>query len=58
MVTIPRFIGNSNSQFLCFCDASAKVHASVIYWSSDVGVNLLLSKARVAPIKKLGKPRL
>ena len=58
MVTIPRFIGNSNCQLLCFCDASAKAYASVVYLSSDAGVNLLFSKARVAPIKKLGIPRL
>ena len=43
---------------LCFCDASTKAYASVIYLSSDAGVNLLFSKARVAPIKKLGTPRL
>ena len=58
MVTIPRFIGNSSCQLLCFCDASAKAYASVVYLSSDAGVNLLFSKARVAPIKKLGIPRL
>ena len=58
MVTIPRFIGNSNCQLLCFCDASAKAYASVIYLSSDAGVNLLFSKARVAPMKKLGIPQL
>ena len=58
MVTIPRFIGNSNCQLLCFCYASTKAYASVIYLSSDAGVNLLFSKARVAPIKKLGTPRL
>ena len=60
MVTIPRFIGNSNCQLLCFCDASTKAYASVIYLSSDAGVNLLFSKARsrVAPKKKLGTPRL
>ena len=54
MVTIPRFIGNSNCQLLCFCDASTKAYASV---SSCAGVDLLFSKARVAPIKKLGTPR-
>ena len=58
MVTISRFIGNSCCQLLCFCDASAKAYASVVYLSSDAGVNLLFSKARVAPIKKLGIPRL
>ena len=58
MVTIPIFIGNSNCQLLCFCDASAKAYASVIYLSSDTGVSLLFPKARVAPIKKLGIPRL
>ena len=44
MVTIPRFIGNSNCQSLCFCDASTKAYAFVIYLSSDAGVNLLFSK--------------
>ena len=58
MVTIPRFIGNSNCQLLCFCDASTKAYASVIYLSSNAGVNLLFTKSRVAPIKKLGTPRL
>ena len=58
MVTIPRFIGKTNCQLLCFCDASTKAYASVIYLSSDAGVNLLFSKARVAPIKKLGTLRL
>ena len=58
MVTVPRFIGNSSCQLLCFCDASTKAYASVIYLSSDAGVDLLFSKARVAPIKKLGTPRL
>ena len=58
MVTIPRFIGNSNCQLLCFCNVSTKAHVSVIYLSSDAGVNLLFSKARVASIKKLGTPRL
>ena len=58
MGTIPRFIDNSSYQLLCFCDASAKAYAFVIYLSSDAGVNLLISKARIAPIKKLGIPRL
>lgn len=48
-----------NCQLMCFCDASAKAHASVIYLSFDAGVNnLLFSKPRVAPIKKLDIPRL
>ena len=58
MITIPTVIGNSNCQLLCFCDASTKACASVIYLGSEAGVNLLFSKARVAPIKKLGTPRL
>lgn len=58
MVTIPRFNGNSNCLLLCFCDASTKTYASVIYLSSDAGVNLLFSKARVAHIEKLSTPRL
>ena len=56
--TIPRFIGNSNCQLLCFCDASTKAYASVIYLKTDTGINLLFSKSRVAPVKKLGTPRL
>ena len=51
MVTIPRFIGSANCQFLCFCEASAKAYTSVIYLSSSAGVNLLFSKARIAPIR-------
>ena len=43
MVTIPRIIGNSNCQLLCFCDASAKAYASTVYLSSDAGANLLFS---------------
>jgi len=58
MVTIPRFIGNSNCQLLCFCDASTKAYASVIYLSSDADVNFLFSKERLAPIKKLGTLRI
>ena len=58
MVTIPRFIGNSNCQLLCFCDASTKAHVCVIYLSSDAGINLLFCKAKVASIKKLGTLRL
>ena len=47
----------SNCQLVCFCDASAKACASVSYLDSDAGLNLLFSKTRVAPIKKLGIPR-
>ena len=43
MVIIPRIIGNSNCQLLCFCDASAIAYASAVYLSSDAGVNLLFS---------------
>ena len=56
--TIPRFIDNSNCQLLCFCDASTKAYASVVYLKTDTGINLLFSESRVAPIKKLGTPRL
>ena len=58
MVTIPRFIGNSNSQLLCFCDASTKAYASVIYLKTADGINLVLFKSRVAPIRKLRTFRL
>ena len=58
MVTIPRVIRNSNCQLLCFCDASTRAYASVIYLSSDASINFLFSKERVAPITKLATPRL
>ena len=48
-VTIPRFIDNSNYQLLCFCDAAVKAYASVIFLSSDAGVNLIFSKSKSSP---------
>ena len=56
MVTIPRFIGNSNCQLLCFCDASAKAYASVVYLSSDAGVNFLFSIRQASKLKQFSSP--
>jgi len=60
--SIPRFIGNGKSQLLCFCDASSKAYATVIYLrtmeAGQIQTNLIFSKARNAPIKPLTIPRL
>ena len=61
-IQIPRFIGNGKSQLLCFCDSSNKAYSAAIYLrvvrDGKVRVNLLFSKSRNAPKKKLTIPRL
>ena len=61
-IQIPRFIGNGKSQLLCFCHSSIKAYAIAIYLrivrDDKVSVNLLFSKSRNAPKKKLMIPRL
>ena len=61
-IQIPRFIGNRKSKLLCFCDSSNKAYAAAIYLrvvrDGKVSVNLLFSKSRNAPKKKLTIPRL
>ena len=53
-IHIPRFVGNSSAQLLCFCDASNKVYATAIYLRniSEGTVNLIFSKTRNVPKKK------
>ena len=58
-----RFVGNGCcSQLLCFCDSSNKAYATAIYLrtikNDKITVNLVFSKARNAPKKKLTIPRL
>ena len=60
-IHIPRFVSNDHAQLLCFCDASNKLYATAVYVRniSDGTVNLLFSKARIAPKRKtLTIPRL
>ena len=61
-IQIPRLIGNGKSQLLCFCDSSNNAYATAIYLrvvrDGKVSVNLLVSKSRNAPKKKLTIPRL
>ena len=49
-------------RLLCFCDSSAKAYAAVIYLYQSNGqqtkVDLIFSKTRLAPVKKLSIPRL
>ena len=56
-IQIPRFIGNE--QALAFCDASKKAYATAIYLrtviDNQVNVNLIFSKAKVAPKEKKTK---
>ena len=61
---VPRCVTVSqNVSLIGFCDASEKAYAAAIYLrevtsSSDVKVTLLVSKSRVAPLKKMTIPRL
>ena len=62
IISVPRHIGGENLQLICFCDASEKTYATAIYlktFSEDkTEVNLLVSKLRIAPKKKMSIPRL
>jgi len=66
VLTIPRCISpiqQTSSKLICFCDASEKAYAAVVYtWiNNDVGspvISLISSKTRVAPVKKISLPRL
>ena len=61
-IHLPRFVGNGSSQLLCFCDSSSKAYATAIYLrtikNNKIEINLVFSKARNAPNKKLTIPRL
>ncbi|XP_075162833.1 uncharacterized protein LOC142235462 [Haematobia irritans] len=64
-INIPRWIrytADSEIEFHGFCDSSELAYAAVLYarvkWGSEIHTSLLVSKSRVAPIKKLSLPRL
>ena len=61
-LSIPRYIGGDEYKLFCFTDASVKAYSAAVYLYSVVGgtanVNLVFSKARVAPTKQLSIPRL
>lgn len=65
-ITVPRWMGcRGQSQITLhgFCDASKKAYAAVIYCKSvsaegEVQIQLITSKARVAPVKEMTIPRL
>lgn len=64
--SIPRWINTNKSKRLelhGFCDASNNAYAAVIYTKTiddngNIGVSLLTSKTRVAPIQKITIPKL
>ena len=62
-IEVPRYIGGKNSQLICFCDASKDAYATAIYLKTideerKSRVNLIFSRARIAPKKPLSIPRL
>lgn len=65
-ITVPRsfFITqNSSLELHGFCDASEKAYAAVVYLRNivspdNIKINLIASKTRVAPLKKISLPRL
>ena len=61
-IFVPRHIGGENPQLLCFCDASEKAYATVIYvktlYEGKADVNPLFSKSKIAPKQKTSIPRL
>ena len=62
-IEVPRCIGGKNSQLICFCDASKDAYATAIYLKTmneerKSRVNLIFSKARIAPKKAMSIPRL
>ena len=62
LISIPRYTGSKDAQLLCFCDASEKAFATVIYLKTTTDgkskVNLIFSKVRIAPKKIMSIPRL
>ena len=58
---LPRFIGNKETELLCFCDPSSKAYVTTIYLrcqeNGQTITNLLFSKSRIAPLKETSLPR-
>ena len=61
-ITVPRYLGWKDPQLICFCDASEKVYATAVYLKTTHEersvINLVFSKARVAPKNSMSIPRL
>ena len=61
-ITVPRYLGCKDPQLICFCDASEKVYATEVYLKTTheerSDINLVFSKASVAPKKSMLIPRL
>ena len=62
-IEVPRYIGGKNSQLICFCNASKDAYATLIYLKTmdeerKSRINLIFSKARIAPKKAMSIPRL
>ncbi|XP_075156365.1 uncharacterized protein LOC142229664 [Haematobia irritans] len=64
-ISIPRWVRycpESEIEFHGFCDSSELAYAAVLYsrvnFGGEIHTSLLVSKSRVAPIKKLSLPRL
>ena len=59
-IEIPRHVGffHTSSELHIFCDASDQGYAACAYVVNGNGSNLLFSKNRVAPTKRLTTPRL
>ena len=65
-LNIPRYIGggegdNTKYELLCFTDASKKAYAAAVYLlvhAETTEVNLIFSKARLAPKKGMSIPRM
>ena len=59
-ITVPRYLGCKDPQLICFCDASEKVYATAVYLKTTLeersDINLVFSKARVAPKKSMSIP--
>ena len=59
---LTRYIARDEHKQFCFTDASAEAYSAALYLYSSVNgkatVNLVFSKARIAPTKQLSIPRL
>ena len=55
--TLKKWSG-TQKQLHCFCDASEEAYASCIYLQVDDELALVISKARVKPLKEISLPRL
>ena len=61
-IQLPRFLGNSESQLLCFCDSSNKTRETTIYFrvvsNRKATVNLIFPKTRYSHKKETHYPKI